>query len=197
VSAPDPVEAAALYEGLLGDTIDLVSGLRGIEMTVAVTPAAATGVVADLAPPGARMLAVEGADIGECLASATQRMLSEGFARVLALNSDGPTLPAACIEQAVELLRENDVVLGPAEDGGYYLIGLKEPQPELFRGISWSTEQVAAQTLERARTQGLTVARLPAWYDVDTPADLERLRAELATLPPGIAPRTRRLLARQ
>jgi hypothetical protein len=87
-----------------------------------------------------------------------------------------------------------DVVLGPSEDGGYYLIGLKQPHPDLFRGIAWSTDRVTTQTLVKADAMGLKVVRLPFWYDVDTAADLDRLRAELPTLPDDALPNTRRLL---
>jgi hypothetical protein len=186
-----PLEAAELYEALLRDTIGLVSSLRGIELAIAVTPRTAVGQMGTFAPRGARMLAVEGADIGECLRSATEQLFSEGFTRVVAVNSDGPTLPAAYVERAVEMLTNSDVVLGPAEDGGYYLIGLRQKQPGLFTDIAWSSSRVAAQTLERAVALGLTAARLPSWYDVDTPAELERLRADLMSLPPEVAPHTR------
>lgn len=191
-----PDEAADLYEALLGDTLDLVSGLRGPAVAVAVSPPRAIEQMARLAPPTVRVLGVEGADIGECLHRATQRLFRAGFMRVLAINSDSPTLPAEYIGRAVELLSANDVVMGPAEDGGYYLIGLRQQQPGLFVDIAWSSPHVVAQTLECAGRLGLTVARLPPWYDVDTPADLDRLRAELAVRPIGIAPRTRAFLAR-
>jgi len=191
-----PAEAAELAEALLRDTIGLVSGLRGIEMAVAVSPLSAVDPMRQFLPSGARILAVEGASIGECLSGATSRLFSEGPARVIALNADSPSLPAAYLERAADLLASNDAVLGPAEDGGYYLIGLRQPQPGLFEGIAWSTAHVAAQTLARASELGLTVALLPVWYDVDTPADLERLRAELAMLPGATAPGTRAFLAR-
>ena len=74
----------------------------------------------------------------------------------------------------------SDVVLGPCEDGGYYLIGLAAPQPALFEGIPWSTDAVLALTLEKARRHDLSVHLLPPWFDVDTEADLRRLRAALA-----------------
>jgi rSAM/selenodomain-associated transferase 1 len=191
-----PLEAAELYEALLRDTIGLVSGLRGIELAIAITPRTAVGHMGAFAPRGARMLAVEGADIGECLRGATEQLFAEGFTRVVAVNSDGPTLPAEYIERAVAMLTHSDVVLGPAEDGGYYLIGMRQTQPGLFTDIAWSSSRVAAQTLERAAARGLTVAQLPPWYDVDTPAELERLRGELVARPLGIAPCTRAFLAR-
>ena len=191
-----PVEAAELYEALLRDTLELVSGLRGVETAVAVSPQSAVDEMRRMAPRGAGMLAVEGADIGECLRSATEQLFANGYTRVVAVNSDGPTLPVEYLERAVEMLASNDAVLGPAEDGGYYLIGMRQKQPGLFTDIAWSSPGVAAQTLERAAAAGLTVAQLPAWYDVDTPAELERLRKELAARPPGIAPYTRAFLGR-
>ncbi len=87
------------------------------------------------------------------------------------------------------------MVLGPSEDGGYYLIGLKRPCPELFQGIAWSTGRVLAQTVERAEALGLSVALTPPWYDVDTASDLDRLRNELASLPAGALLHTRRFFA--
>jgi rSAM/selenodomain-associated transferase 1 len=191
-----PLEAAELYEALLRDTMELVSGLRGVETAVAVSPRRAVDEMQRMAPRGARMLAVEGACLGECLRSATEQLFAEGFTRVVAVNSDGPTLPAEYLERAVEVLTHSDVVLGPAEDGGYYLIGMRQPQPGLFTDIEWSSSRVAVQTLERAAAAGLTVARLPPWYDVDTPAEFERLRKELGARPPGIAPCTRAFLDR-
>jgi glycosyltransferase A (GT-A) superfamily protein (DUF2064 family) len=88
-----------------------------------------------------------------------------------------------------------DVVLGPSEDGGYYLIGAKRIHPALFQGIEWSTPQVTDDTLARARELGLTVAQLPPWYDVDTPADLERIRSDLGSIPGDALPHTRRFFA--
>jgi rSAM/selenodomain-associated transferase 1 len=189
-------QAGELSEALLKDTVGLVSSLPGIEMTVAVSPSSAVDEMRHLLPGCARVFAVEGASLGDCLSGAMGRLFAEGLARVVALNADSPTLPAAYLEQAAELLESNDVVLGPAEDGGYYLIGLRRPEPRLFEGIAWSTNQVASQTLARAADLGLTVARLPVWYDVDTPAELERLREELVTRPQGMASCTRAFLAR-
>ncbi len=189
-------QAAELSEALLGDTVDLVSGMRGVELAVAVSPLGAVDPMRHLLPAPARIFAVDGPSIGECLSGAMGRLFSEGLGHVVALNADSPTLPVAYLERAAELLESNDVVLGPAEDGGYYLIGLRRPQPELFEGIAWSTSRVASETLARAAALGLAAARLPVWYDVDTPAELERLREELASRPPGIASRTRAFLAR-
>ena len=125
----------------------------------------------------------------------TCQLFDSGYPRVIVLDSDSPTLPATYIERADRLLDSHDLVVGPSEDGGYYLVGLRQPRPELFRGIAWSTRHVTAQTLDRAAEFGLSVAILPAWYDVDTGADLERLRMEVAGLPSVALRATRRVLA--
>jgi rSAM/selenodomain-associated transferase 1 len=189
-----PEQAAALYEALLRDTISLAAPMEGVQLSVAVTPPEAIDRFRRWCPPGTLLLPVTGADIGDCLDQVLGRLLASGHARAMALNSDGPTLPVRYLEQAVAFLDEADVVLGPGEDGGYYLIGLKRPHPELFQEIDWSTERVTAQTLARARMMGLRVALLPAWYDVDTAADLDRLRAEIAALPANALFHTRRFL---
>ena len=187
-------QAAALYEALLRDTIDRAAGLEGVQLAVAVTPAEALNTFRPWCPPDTLLLPVTGADIGDCLNQVLSLLLSRGYAGAMALNSDGPTLPIEQLRQAVARLDRADVVLGPGEDGGYYLIGLKEQHPGLFQGIDWSTERVAAQTLEKAGILGLCVSLLPTWYDVDTAADLVRLRAEVATLPANAVPHTRHFL---
>jgi hypothetical protein len=187
-----PSDAAQLYDALLHDTIALVARLRGVRLAVAVTPPSAASAFRLRLPHDALVLPVEGADIGSCLSRAIDQLFNAGCSRVMAINSDGPTLPAAYLERAGALLDRHDVVLGPSEDGGYYLVGLRQPAPGLFQGIAWSTCRVMSQTMDRADTLGLSVALLPPWYDVDTAADLDRLRAEIAALPPHELSRTRR-----
>jgi hypothetical protein len=100
---------------------------------------------------------------------------------VLAIGVDAPHLPAAFLAEAVAALAADaEVVLGPADDGGYYLIGLAAPVPELFQAIPWGTPGVLAATLAAVRRRGLHLRLLPPCFDVDAPADLERLRAVLA-----------------
>ena len=189
-----PVEAAALYEALLRDTIDLVAGVTGCALAVAVTPPAGRTYFETITPPGTLLLPIAGADIGRCLDLALGRLLAMGFRKALALNADGPSLPPQVLQQAVAALDAHELVLGPAQDGGYYLIGLKHLVPELFEGISWSTDTVLAQTLARAAVLGLDVIQLPAWYDVDTAADIQRIRTELAGLAAERLAHTRRFL---
>ena len=189
-----PEQAAALYKALLRDTIGLVAGLEDVQLVIAVTPPEAVDVFRRWSPPGTMLLPVTGIDIGDCLTQVLGHLLASGHDGAMALNSDGPTVPQRHLRQAVAQQEKADVVLGPGEDGGYYLVGLKEPHPGLFQGIDWSTERVMSQTLARAEALGLSVSLLPAWYDIDTAADLDRLQAEIATLPAGAVPYTRRFL---
>ncbi len=190
-----PAEAASLAAALLSDTAALVAGLRGVSLAVAVTPAAAVDAMRPRLPRQTLLVPVDGSDLGDCLSRAIERLFALGFRRVIALNADGPTLPTDHLEQAVTLLGRHDIVLGPSEDGGYYLIGLRRACPELFRDVEWSTARVMAQTMERAAARGFSVAVLPPWYDVDTAADLDRLRGDLACLPDEALPSTRRFFA--
>ncbi len=118
---------------------------------------------------------------GDCLFHAISAVLNRGFAGAVVLNADSPTLPAAyLVETAEVLVRPGDrAALGPSSDGGYYLLGLKEPHRRLFEDITWSTEHVAEQTIARAREIGLPMHILPTWYDVDDRQSLRMLHDEL------------------
>ena len=114
-------------------------------------------------------------------------LLERGHAGAIAIDSDSPTLPMTFVVEAATMLADArcDVVLGPCDDGGYYLVGLRSSEPALFNGIPWSTDAVFAMTLDKARGLGLAVHVLPRWFDVDTEGDLQRLHAELTAGPPG------------
>jgi rSAM/selenodomain-associated transferase 1 len=120
-------------------------------------------------------------NLGDCLYSTIGQLLARGHVGAVVLNSDSPTLPTSLlIETASVLAQPGDcAVLGPAVDGGYYLLGLKQAHRRLLEDITWSTEHVTRQTLERAAEIGLRVHVLPAWYDVDDLASLKTLRSEL------------------
>jgi glycosyltransferase A (GT-A) superfamily protein (DUF2064 family) len=138
----------------------------------------------------------QGAALGDRLAFVLSYCLVQGYKQVVAMNSDGPTLPATYVSQAFAALDEatTDLVLGPCEDGGYYLIGWKRPLPQLVRDVPMSTPTVLRDTLALAAAAGLKAVLLPSWYDVDEQADLERLRAELPKLPVECAAHSRRFL---
>lgn len=142
-------------------------------------------------------------NFGDCLYNALDQLLIRGHATAIVLNSDGPTLPTSLLIEAVNVLGQpgERVVLGPSEDGGYYLLGLKTNHRRLFEEIDWSTDRVARQTLERAVEIRLPVHVLPTWYDVDDTTTLTQLKAELldgksfdANLIPFGAPQTTHLM---
>lgn len=138
-------------------------------------PAGAEHVMRQLLPARFGLLLQAGDDLGSVLLGATRALLLAGHDSVLLVNGDSPTLPPRLLQQAIETMREpgDRMALGPASDGGYYLIGLKHPHKHLFTQIAWGTETVARSTCERAAEIGLATTLLPEWYDVD---DIETLR---------------------
>jgi uncharacterized protein len=185
-------EAAALSVCFLRDTaanIDAACEAAGATRDagaasagVAVyTPVGAEAAFDGLLPAGFSLLAQRGEGFGERLFNAADDLLRLGFDSLCLIDSDSPTLPTRALAAAVgELSRPGDrVVLGPADDGGYYLVGVKRAHRELCERIDWSTERVLRQTVERACEINLDVALLPAWYDVDDAATLARLCEEL------------------
>ncbi len=185
--------AAGFYRCLLLDTLALMGQLGGVDLTLAYFPMSARAYFEEILPLGFRLVPQQGADLGDRLANALGWHFDLGYQRVAIMNSDGPTLPLASLQEAFGGLDSADVTLGPGHDGGYYLIGMKRLHPELFQGIPWSSEQVIPQTLAICRRLGLSVRLLPEWYDVDVGADLDRLRRDLARNP-AAAPRTRAFL---
>jgi uncharacterized protein len=111
-------------------------------------------------------------DIGDRMASAFQASFAAGMNAVVLIGTDCPELNASLMAEAFQLLGQHDLVLGPALDGGYYLIGLRRLIPEIFTGIPWSTAEVLQQTLSIAQRLGFAVAKLPLLSDVDRPEDL-------------------------
>jgi rSAM/selenodomain-associated transferase 1 len=189
-------EAAELYRCLLLDTLELMHRVKSAQHVIAYSPYGAESFFQRLAPPGFDFTPQVGADLGALLDNVTTHYLQNGYRQVVVVDSDSPTLPEAYLNRAFRELDDPsvDVVLGPADDGGYYLVGLKVPCPALFLDVSMSTATVIEETLERAREQGLQVAFLAPWYDVDTCEDLDRLIEELATSSGPMASHTRTFL---
>ena len=169
---------------------------------IAYAPAGDEAALRPLLPPDGFLVLADGSDgaaagvqgFGRCLLHAARAVLAEVAGRVCLLNSDSPTLPTVLLRQAAEALAApgERVVLGPAEDGGYYLIGMKSAHPTLFADIDWSTETVADQTRARARGAGLDLVELAPWYDVDDRASLRRLLDGLGSAGAGRSRAVRR-----
>ncbi|MGE5212178.1 MAG: TIGR04282 family arsenosugar biosynthesis glycosyltransferase [Nitrospirota bacterium] len=163
------------------------------------TPVGAESAYIDILPADFSLLPQRGDNFGERLYFAVEDLFKCGFGSVCLIDSDSPTVPSENFAEAVGLLSGSGdrVVLGPSDDGGYYLIGLKKPDRHLFEQIDWSTERVLNQTIERATEIGIDIRLLPTGYDVDDDASLRRLRQELLAdkALPDIAPYTREFLA--
>jgi rSAM/selenodomain-associated transferase 1 len=196
-----PEEAAWLNVCFLRDISAAISkagnNARGIGCY---TPMGSEEAYHDILPAKFQLIAQRNGVFGQRLAGAIEDLLAVGFGSVCLINSDSPTVSAAVFAEAARLLSSpNDqVVLGPSDDGGYYLIGMKKLQPRLFEGIDWSTDRVLSQTLERVAEIGLDVRLLPAGYDVDDRMTLHRLCDDLLgpndSRDPKIAPATRKFL---
>jgi rSAM/selenodomain-associated transferase 1 len=206
-----PEEAAELNKCFLRDTAAAISsasrrrpvadkGKTARAVGVAVyTPVGAELVYTDILPPDFTLLPQRGDEFGERLYFAIEDLFTCGFTSACLIDSDSPTVPAKNFAEAVELLStsQDRVVLGPSDDGGYYLIGVKKPHRQLFERIDWSTERVLNQTMQRAIENGLEIKLLSTGYDVDDAASLGRLCDELLlreNAGGGVAPSTREFL---
>jgi len=196
-----PDEAAQLNVCFLRDTAAAIQqACKSTAVGVGVyTPPGSEAAYADILPRQFHLLPQRGNSFGQRLAFAIDDLLSSSFASVCLIDSDSPTVQSAAYSQAIALLsRPGDrIILGPSDDGGYYLIGMKENHHELFENVNWSTERVLEQTRQRAAQLGLEVLLLPTGYDIDDATTLRRLCDELLSdkCDPDIAPETRKFLA--
>ncbi len=185
-----PAEAASLHDAFVRDTIlsfEALSDCADLELH---SDARAAG----WAPKGWTMRLQQEGDLGLKMFQALSGALGRGHERAIIVGSDAPTLPVAHLRAL--LACDADVALGPAEDGGYYAIACRRVHPEMFRDVAWSGANALDETVAACGLCGLSVEIGPRWWDVDTPADLERL-AKIPNLPPHTAAWCRRTLMRQ
>jgi rSAM/selenodomain-associated transferase 1 len=202
-------EAAQLNRCFLKDTGAAISvccdGLRApspgrtsVRAIAVYTPVGSESDYTNLLPADFSLLPQRGKGFGERLQTAAEDLFKCGFDTVCLIDSDSPTVPSENFAQAVERLSlpGDRIVLGPCDDGGYYLIGLKRLHREVFERIDWSTEQVLEQTKERATNIGITVDELPGGFDVDDRATLHKLCDELLSgnTRNHVAPQTQKFL---
>ncbi len=203
-----PDEAARLGAAFLQDTLEnLVHAARDAPIApfVAYAPAGHESRFDGITPPGTQLILADGAEgdapgvegFGRVLLHTTRALLARGYGAACVLGADSPTLPTAELARAAALLLGNhaDAVLGAADDGGYWLLGLTHPHPEPFARIAWSTDTVAETTRTRLHQANLRTAELATWYDIDDPTALARLVDEISAPGPAYAaPRTAALV---
>lgn len=195
---------AGLYAAMLRDTLDGLQSVDAEHYLVFVAPvdegdeetgsALAFEVLARHVPAPWELLPQQGDDLGARLENAFGVMFGRGVSYALLAVSDAPSVPTAPLAEALsnEATR-NEILVGPSDDGGYYVIGMPRLEPRLMRDIPWSTPAVMETTRARCRGLGLTLRELPPWYDVDEPSDVLRLLEELRKHPER-APRTAQFL---
>ena len=179
-----PEQAAKLSACFLRDTCENIAAvsMNGTAAGVAVyTPVGSEAFFEGLVPPSFRFISQRGSLFGDRLFHATEDLISAEYDSLCLIDSDSPTLPAEFLRAAVRALAQpgDRLVLGPANDGGYYLIGLKKRHRHVFENVDWSTSRVLTQTIARAKEIKLPVTLLPAWYDVDDGPSLRQLCKEL------------------
>lgn len=174
-----PDEAASLHGSMVMDIAEQSRGIRNFDRFLACTPSSDHGFFQTLAARfGVTLCEQVGDDLGQRMNHALSEVLGKGYRYALIVGTDIPAVSPSTYKNALSLLLKNDVVLGPTHDGGYYLIGLKQPTPELFADIPWSTEHVCALTQAKAQTLGRTVGLLDTEHDIDTFADLQTFMTE-------------------
>jgi len=172
-----PEAAVAVYRASVELTLSRLRPLHE-HTTLCIDPPDAIPEIQQWVGPGWRTVPQHGRDLGERLAQATARAFSDGARYVVVIGTDSPWVRIEDIGAAFDALASAEVVLGPTDDGGYYLIGLSRPSPAMFEDIDWSTPAVCDQTLVRARTLGLRAVRLKIGYDLDHLQDVQRFITE-------------------
>lgn len=172
--------SACFVKDIVANLLSVAESLP-IDCYAAYSPAGSEALFREFLPPQVRLLPPRSTGLANSLPDAVEDLLARGYQGACLINADSPTLPTSLLTDAITSLHApgDRVVLGPATDGGYYLIGLKHPHRHLFHDIAWSTERVYRQTSERAASIGLELVTLPTWYDIDDAASLKWLCREL------------------
>ncbi|MEO5928597.1 MAG: TIGR04282 family arsenosugar biosynthesis glycosyltransferase [Candidatus Kapaibacterium sp.] len=181
-----PEEAARLYGAFLLDALDAYRALDpAIEPVLYVANFDDIEPMRQFAGDGIDIRAQRGATLGERLHAAFTEAHDDGAVAACAIGTDHPTLPAEYILEGIGALRDDEMAIGPADDGGYYLLALRGPREELFRDMPYSTPELFEATLAMARRIGMRTHLLPVWYDVDDRDSLLRLDGDRSLLAEG------------
>jgi rSAM/selenodomain-associated transferase 1 len=195
LTVPESVDA---YTNFLRDTFATAESIQeereNLQIVLCYTPVGDEEAFETIEREGSLMLPQRGEGFGERLFNCFSDLFAMGFESIVVIGADSPTLPGEYVFDAFESFEtDDDVVVGPATDGGYYLIGMRKPHVHMFENIPWSGPGVLEATIERAKEAELDLVLLPEWYDVDTPEDFERLKREVQENK-GAARFTRRFL---
>ena len=198
IGALSPEEARRLYVAFLSDTFALMEDIKeereGLTLALCYAPEGEEEAFEEVEREGSLMIPQRGENLGERLTNCFADLFALGFESVAVIGADSPTLPGECVFDAFECFEtDDDVVVGQADDGGYYLVGMRKLHGRIFEDIPWGAGGVMEATMDRAREAELNLVLLPEWYDVDTPEDFERLKRELKENK-GAAKFTRRFL---
>ena len=191
-------QAAEFYRALLLDQFDHLRHYAGVERYVFFAPADGANILRDLGGGEYAYLAQSGGDLGARMHRVFADLMSMGHRNIVLIGSDLPALPWAILDQAFKHLAQAEarVVLGPSRDGGYYLVGMNRPAPEIFADMTWSHERVLADTMARLDALDLNYKILPTWFDLDVVGDFQRLWSLTKTDSRGALRRTLPCLAR-
>jgi rSAM/selenodomain-associated transferase 1 len=171
-----PDQAARLYHSMLSDVLNKTESLETVDRLLFHERGSQADYYFQEFFPSFPIYPQQGIDLGARMEAAFARVFAMGYRTAAIIGTDSPDLPVSVIADAFHILEKDgtDVVFGPAEDGGYYLLAMKRIHSELFHGIPWSTGQVLRESVKKAESAGLRVATLPVWYDVDTVEDMKR-----------------------
>ncbi len=189
-------QATELYTAFLLDTVELALKVSGVKVKVVCPTAEDVCELKNILPQTVDYIVQDTPGLTGALTEGFVKGLAAGFSKVLCISSDNPTLPGQYLAEALQSLETSELVLGPTEDGGYYLIGAKKAYPSLLNDMIWSAETVMSETIKRAEEGALKVEVLPGWYDLDTGAELERFREELKSQESHCAFHTRQALSK-
>ncbi len=170
----DSEQAAEFAECLLDDTIEKVKSLNN-QLIIAFSPENERRFFDKFSLPETFFIEQKGSDLGEKMFNAFEFAFRRDLDAVVMIGTDSPTFPPEFIEQAFEFLETADAVLGKTADGGFYQIGLRRLQKEIFSGVEWSSEKAFEQTKKNILRTGFKLEETSDWYDVDLPQDLEKL----------------------
>ena len=187
-------QSLQLYQAMVEDLAHQFANLDFCDLKLFFYPVNAVGEMKTWLGDTFEYYSQHGNDLGEKMQNAITTMLNSNYKKVVLTGSDIPTLDSATIDHAFSSLNEENIVIGPSSDGGYYLIGMKKQNPEIFRQISWSSGSVLRQTIEKAKSANLKIVELEEKWDIDTYQDLCKIWAEVQKNRFSIQPKTYQIL---